>query len=132
MAKERDYRKEYQARVRRAKGLPRLVARGHGPLSAARARALEKGSAKDASSTDRREARRIRRTSARNVAAYESRYGPAGGGHVGRERTLGRSFASREDAHGFIARNYPSVDPDSEYVEYRQLASGRWKVTLKR
>lgn len=128
MARRRDYHKEYLARLRRGRGLPTAVRRGHGPLSAARAKALERGSAKDASREQKAEARRIRRAAPKAVRAYEQKYGPAGGGHAGRERTIPRPFRTEQQARDFVETDW-GVSGDS----YRVTQTSRgWKVTVLR
>ena len=119
MAKRRDYQAEYRHRVsRRREGpqLPRRVLRGHGAIPVGIARKLEAGELSAAE----------REVYAPTIRRYEARYGPAGHGRAGRERTLPRRFDSEEEAEEWAEDFVPTG-----YFHVKGVA-GKWVIAVLR
>jgi predicted ArsR family transcriptional regulator len=119
--RERNYKAEYAARVRRYPNLPRRIVRGHGEVPARVAQAAEKGQLTENQRTRYRE----------GLAAYERRYGPAKAGrpkaHYPRERRLREQFRTREQAEATAQ----GLGLSADYFRAEEGAGG-WSLIILR
>jgi len=130
VARRRDYRREYQARQRRGRGLPSAIRRGHGPLSIEQARAIERGGQKGATRAEKKAAAEVRRERPEGVKAYRKLFGK--GKNPYRPRPVPRVFPTRRAAQVEAQSTY-GLGPETEGIYYQvEEVKGGYKLTIIR
>lgn len=113
---------EYARRLRQTQGLPKAVARGHGPVPARIARGIEGQIAGRPRALPVTTQIRYRE----GIGAYEKRY--RGGLRTG--HTVSLIFPSKRAAELYV-KTFLNIDEESSYVEI-EGEGNQWTVTLLR